>query len=340
MGSDRCVDIQGEGESGASIFGGDDGRRAGADAFEKGFNLEAERLAGFHGRFLDAEARKPGNGMGRPHHVADHRCGIHLRRVGDVDDEKVLAGVIDGDVLVRLEEAQLADFLGTDAAGGKVGDAAGLKLNTDIRDVDAAREDGQADGMEGTNRRLDEVEDDVEVVDHQVENDVDVESTGAEDAEAMRLEKHGVVEDRPNGKDRGIEAFEVAGLKNTAMLPGGIDETSGLVDAGGDGFLNDEVDAGGEQGLADLEVERGWCTDGGGGEIHLVAGTSGQAFFDRGKDRRAPVGGGGTGAKQVGLDHGCETDGHTFLFEGAVDAQVIAAEYTGSTDEDAEMRGA
>ena len=109
-----------------------------------------------------------------------------------------------------LEEAELADLLGGDAAGGEVGDAAGLELDADVGDVYLFGEDGEADGADFSYRRLREREDDVEVVDHEVEDYVDVEGAWGEDAEAVGLEEHGVVEAVDDGGDRGVEALEVA----------------------------------------------------------------------------------------------------------------------------------
>jgi len=75
---------------------------------------------------------------------------------------------------VGLEEAELADLLGGDAAGGEVGDAAGLELDADVGDVDFFREDGEAYRADFADGGVGEGEDDVEVVDHEVEDDVDV----------------------------------------------------------------------------------------------------------------------------------------------------------------------
>ena len=74
-----------------------------------------------------------------------------------------------------LEETEFADLLGGDAAGGEVGDAAGFELDADVGDVGLAGEDGEADGADLSDGGVGEREDDVEVVDHEVEDDVDVE---------------------------------------------------------------------------------------------------------------------------------------------------------------------
>ncbi len=53
-----------------------------------------------------------------------------------VDDEQILAGIVDGEVLVGLEEAQLAHRLGADPAGGEVGHTAGGEFQANVGDVD------------------------------------------------------------------------------------------------------------------------------------------------------------------------------------------------------------
>ena len=74
-----------------------------------------------------------------------------------------------------LEETEFADLLSGDAAGGEVGDAAGFELDADVGDVGFAGENGEADGSDLLDGRLGEGEDDVEIVNHEVEDDVDVE---------------------------------------------------------------------------------------------------------------------------------------------------------------------
>jgi hypothetical protein len=176
---------------------------------------------------------------------------------------------------VGLEEAEFANPFGGDAGGGEVGDAAGLKLDTDVGDVDFGREDGQADGVDFADAGLGELEDDVEVVNHEVEDDVDVESAGAEEAETVGLEEHGAVDERGEGSDGGVEAFEVADLDEAVVEAAEADELVGLLECGGDGFLDEDVDAGLDEGGGGLEVSGGRHADGGGVEVEGARGELG-----------------------------------------------------------------
>ena len=194
-----------EREGGAAFLAGDSRLLAGTHAFQKRFDFQTQRLAGRDGGLGEGEAAEHAGGVGS----ADLRL--------DVDEEQVLPRVVDGDVLMRLEEAELADALGADAAGGEVGDAAGGEFDADVGDIDFARENGKADGLQGVNRRLHQAEDDVEVVHHEVEDDVDIERARGEDAEPVRLEEHGHVDVGLHGEHGGVEALQVADLKDALM---------------------------------------------------------------------------------------------------------------------------
>src|SRR5579875_959080 len=151
----------------------------------------------------------------------------------DVDGQELLAGVIEGEVLSRLEEAKFADLLGGDAAGGEVGDGAGGELEADVGDVDFWGEDGKTNGADLGDGGPGHGEEDVEVVDHEVEDDVDVEGARGEDAEAMSLEEHGTREAGECGGDRGVEAFEMACGEDAVPLVREGDERIGFGEGSG-----------------------------------------------------------------------------------------------------------
>ncbi len=65
-------------------------------------------------------------------------------------------------------------------------------------------------------------------MDHEVEDDIDVQGAGCEDAEAVRLKEHGAVEEGAHGLDSGVEAFEMADLQDAVVLCGEVEEVVGL----------------------------------------------------------------------------------------------------------------
>src|SRR5665213_1074835 len=227
VGGDGRVDIEGQGEGGAALRAGYAGGGAGPDRGEEVFEFQAEGFGFFYGEFLEVEARgwvgcrhSRGGGPGQ-----GFECGPSHGRCcrgggADFDGEEFLAGEVEGEVLAGLEEAELADLLGGDAGSGEVGDAAGVELDADVGDVDLAGEDGEADRTDLADRGVGELEDDVEVVDHEVEDDIDVERARGEDAEAVGLEEHGAVEQRLDRGDGGVETFEVADLDDPLVNVG------------------------------------------------------------------------------------------------------------------------
>src|SRR5262249_12311834 len=104
--------------------------------------------------------------------------------------------------------------------------------------------DRQTDGADFFDGRIHEREDDIDVVDHQVEDDVDVERARGEDAEAVDLEEHRVIEQRNRSANGGVEALEVPDHADAVVPDGERDDLVGLGESGGDGFFDQDIDAG------------------------------------------------------------------------------------------------
>ncbi len=277
----------------------------------------------------------------------------------DRDGEELLTGEVEREVLVGLEEAELADLFGGDAAGGEVGDAAGFELDANVGDVGLAREDGQTDGTDLAYGGFGEREDDVEVVDHEVEDDVDVERARGEDAEAVGLEEHGLVEGREGRGDGRVEAFQMADGDDAAVVSRQGDDVVGFGEGGGEGLFDEDVDAGGEQISGDAGVVDGGHADGCGVDgctvdrcirghpTHVAMRPRHewatrhrrQEFGDAGEGGDVILRGERVAARGVGLDEGGEVDEvRVGGLELTVDAQMVAAEGTGADDGDAKGR--
>ena len=172
-------------------------------------------------------------------------------------------------------------------------------------------------------------------MDHEVEDDVDVEGARAEDAEAVCLEEHGAVEVGLDGGNGGIEALEVSDLQDALFSAGQIDQGVGFLDGGGDGFFDEQVDARMEEFCGNLGVRRRGHADGGGVDVEAAAMERVEACLDGRKDGSVPLLAQAGGEGGVALDDGCEFDGNGGGGgELAIDAQVIESEGAGSDDRD------
>src|SRR5579885_388198 len=233
----------GERERAATVFAGDGRVSAFARGFEEEFDLGAQRL-----NVNDVE-------------IPDLHAGPRTRRARrrEPDDRCASRSVVNGAVVLRLEEAHLANLLRADARGRDVRDRAGRKFDARVRGVHAVRQDWQADGANVRHLGLaaDEPEDYVEVVDHQVEHHVNVERARGELADAVNLEIDGVADVRAERDERGVEAFEVSDHQRRLAALGGGGHRVGLIYRARDRFFDEDVDARFEQRAGDLGVRLG-----------------------------------------------------------------------------------
>ena len=103
---------------------------------------------------------------------------------------------------------------------------------------------------------------DVQVVDHEVEDDVDVERARGEDAEAVGLEEHGTVETLGNGGDGGVEALKMADRDDALERGSEIKDAIGFEEGGGEGFFDEDIEAGAEELFGDGGMVDGGDADG------------------------------------------------------------------------------
>ena len=187
----------------------------------------------------------------------------------DADGEEFLAGEVEREVLVGLEEAELADLLGGDAAGGEVGDAAGVEFDADVGDVDFAGEDGQADGADFADGEL---------------------------ARLRTMSRSWIMRSRTTStsRERGVKMLRrwasknmgrvsaasvavTAGLKRSRWpmatmrlcAAGEREDVVGFGEGGGEGLFDEDVEAGKKKLLSDGSVMAGGDADGGGVERQI-----------------------------------------------------------------------
>src|SRR5208337_2302619 len=213
---------------------------------------------------------------------------------------------------------QFADALGGNAAGGEVGDAAGGEFQTHIRNIHFARQNRQADGADFLDRRFGEGEDDVEIVDHQIEHDVDIERARSEHAQPVHFEKHGLGQQREGGAYGGIEALEMPGLGDPAARGGQLNQFVGLGERGGQRFFDQHVYAGNDQVARNGEMMHGRNRDQSG--LHLDVG--GEQLLHRAESLAAELPGYGVRPVHVGIDDSQKVNGFALLFQLFVNAGV------------------
>ena len=112
------------------------------------------------------------------------------------------------------------------------------------------------------------MENDVEVVDHKVEHDVDIETAWGKNTHAVDLEEERQACDLLHRLDDGVEAFEMADLENAAVLAGGRDQRVGGFEIEGDGLFDEQIDARFEKVESHGRMVRGG--NGNDGGIHLT----------------------------------------------------------------------
>ena len=97
---------------------------------------------------------------------------------------------------------------------------------------------------------------------HEVEDDVDIERARGEDAEPVRLKEHGHVDVGLDGEDCRVEALQMADLQDALVARCERDELIGFGERGGDGLFDQHVDAGFEKRAGDGGVSNGGHADG------------------------------------------------------------------------------
>lgn len=339
VGGHGGLDFEGEGEGVAALAGGDVRVAAGTDGLEERLDLQAQRLSGSDRRLEERESGigagvRTGGAGGRQ---LSHDCRVDTaagdgrgnlgRDAGiETNHEQVLARVIDRNIRSGLEEAQLAHALGGDAGCGEVGHAAGFEFDANVGDVDFRREDGEANGADFADGGIGHGENDVEVVNHEVKDDIDVERPRRKDGEPVGLEEHGASELRLNGQNGRVEALEMAGLKDALALFGECNQFICLGRSGGEWFFDEEIEAGIEQHRGNGIMLQGGDRNCGCIEVEI----GGEQFFDGGEDGYGVFAFGFGGTSRIGLNRSDQCDPVAAGFEIAIDAKMIPAESAGS----------
>src|ERR1700675_3813337 len=153
-----------------------------------------------------------------------------------------------------LEKTQLAHAFGRDAARRDIGDGAGSEIEARVRDVHFVGQDGDADRLFLGDRRIHESEQNIQVMNHDVVNDVDIQAARREYAEAMNFKVKWTIHYWHHRGDSGIESFQVPYLQNSIRPCGRGNKLVGLGQRSGHRLFDDDVDPEFQQAAADARV--------------------------------------------------------------------------------------
>ena len=176
-------------------------------------------------------------------------------------DVRLLRDIIEGDVRILLEKADLAHDVFRDAARGQIAHAAVFEDQPHAGDIFHGGQDAGADGMDLADRGRNEPQDNVDIVDHQVHDHTDVQRTVREFVQTVAFDEQGIAREMFDRLEGRVEAFDVADLELPFFLSGEVDEFLRLLNGRGDRFLDKNMRAVLEEEPGDLVVQRGGNTD-------------------------------------------------------------------------------
>ena len=249
----------------------------------------------------------------------------------DGQHQHVLARIVERDVLMRLEEAQLSNAFRADAAGGEVGDAARLKFQRTLamsvflerigRPTARISFTGELTNDSTTSRSW--------IMRSRMTSTSS--ERGVNTLRRWTSKNMGCFSKRNSRANGGIEALEMPGLGNAAVLTCKLDELIGFGYGRGQRLLDQDIDAVFHQLPSDRQVmnrgysDRGRLNAGGDQLVRGLKCASAELFRDR------------LATSAVSVDNSNELDIlRCVCVKIAVDARMIAAERATSDDTDAQ----
>ena len=162
---------------------------------------------------------------------------------------------------------------------------------------------------------------DLEVMDHQIENNVDIQASGREDRQSMDLDEARLPLDLHQSLYGGVEELHMADSQDP--IPGRLHEAIGFFESRGEGFLHQDVDSPLEQVAADLTMIDSGYGDYGGLQVP-------SDLIEAAEDPRTVFHGDALGHTSIDVE---DTDQLRARFLGQ-DAYVVPTQCTGTNDAD------
>lgn len=181
--------------------------------------------------------------------------------------------------LVRQEDAQLPHLLRGHARGREVCNAPGLQGYSGVGYVDSRREHADTGGPDFRDGAVIQGMQYLEVMDHQVEHDIDIQAPGRENRQSMNLDEAGLPFNLHQSLDGRIEELDVADSQNPVPSRG--HQAVGFFQVRCQRLLDQDVDSLLEQITSDLTMIDGRHRDYGSLQ---ATGKFGQAVKDPGTE--------------------------------------------------------
>ena len=132
-----------------------------------------------------------------------------------------------------------------------------LKAKPDVRDILTLAQHSNADRVHADDRRTYDVQDDLDVVDHQIENNTDIGASVRIRREASDFEKPWVIEFAFQRGEDWVETLDVSDLEHTRTACSKLGKRAGIGRRVGDGLFHEKVLAAFQEKSADLVVGDG-----------------------------------------------------------------------------------
>ena len=116
-----------------------------------------------------------------------------------------------------MKEPQLPCFFETDTARREIRHTPVLKFHARIGNIGLVREHRNANGPNFADGRRHQTQNDVEVVNHQVEDDIDIETPGRERGEPVDFEKLRAGRKFARGCNGWVESLDMAYLQDALV---------------------------------------------------------------------------------------------------------------------------
>ena len=215
--------IQGQLQDPCGRFPADLRLSVGQDAVQEMFQLQPKGFfSGDRNRFTDdllsGKRTDDGRATAAEEFVEEGTFRSCVR--GQAVDVSALGLVIEGDVTGMRGTAEDADFphsFGAHAAGRKVGHAPVGEVESGIGDVFGIAQDRYTNGLGRDQRVGNKTEDQIQIVDHKVEDDPDVGTAMGVRGEAMDFDESGIGSGFPQIAIDWIKTFYMPDLKDSIL---------------------------------------------------------------------------------------------------------------------------